>query len=422
MAGATVAKAAGIAAKSTSGLADTSGRRSLRTAVLELTLGVVLLVLPVAGSSIGRGEIGSPVGTETAVKGGVLLGAMAIAALFGSGRWPKSRAWLILVTLAGLLVVTSPFAVSPEISVLDAALLLGATVAVGVLAADVGAMRSLRALALSSAVLVVAGVAVERWFERSTQNVLGIDGLFGFERVSGVFTDPNTMGQTAAVGALSSVLLVSLFRKFDIGTLAGAVCIVGLAASQSRTAALGLAAGLVIAVVRVPRSQVLAGIGLVVLAALVLTLPGAESFGVESLTRSGDPNEVATFTGRTRVWSAVLEAIPDRPVVGHGAGSSPEVLSELIRDGRVTWPALHSHNAVLQVLLTGGFAALFLLLASFGAWFAKRRAQRQLGALVWLVIVGTITEVLVMRTPSTYWMVLAAVFAISSDKASPERL
>ncbi len=387
-------------------------RKSRRPALLELTLLVLLMVLPIAGSAFGRGQIGSPTAEELFGKALAVLVILGVALLFGAGKWAASLPWRILVIFALVLLVAAPWAIAPLVSVPDAAILLGATLLAGLLAVDVGVVGSLRALAGSSSLLVLASFAEERWVERSTENVLGGEGLFGVDRVAGVFSDPNMFGQTAAVGVVAAVLLLIHVRRAGIAAACGALCLVGLAASQSRTAVLALLVALVVAIIRKPFARGLGLVALVVIGAFAFSLPGAEAFLTESFTRSGDANEVATFTGRTRVWGAVLEVVPERPILGHGAGSSPQVLSELIRDGRVTWPALHAHNGVLQVLLTGGVTGVVLLLASFAAWFAKQRSERRLDALVWLVIVGTLTEVLVMRAPSTYWLVLVIAFAL----------
>ncbi len=400
---------------STAPIATAGSRESKRPLLLELVLGGLLIVLPVAGASIGRGEIGNPSAAEVGVKIAAVLSALLLVALYGKGRWPAARPWWILVTLAGFLLVAAPFALNPAISIPDAGLLLGSTVAVGVLASDVGTERLLRALSSSSAALVIAGFAVERWFERSVQNALGIDGLFGFDRVAGVFTDPNTLGQTAAVGALAALLLLTHFKRGDLAAISGAICLVGLVASQSRTAAGGVVVALALTIVRSRTARAIGVGGLMVVAALVATLPGAVSFAVDELTRSGDPQEVATFTGRTRVWTAVLDEVPERPIIGYGAGSSPEVLSGLIRDGRVTWPALHAHNAVLQMMLSGGVVGLALLIASVARWFGYKHRDRRLSPLVWLVIIGTVTEVLVVRSPSTYWLLIAGVLAVRTN-------
>ncbi len=389
-----------------------AGRSSKRPLVLELGLWALLLVVPVSGSSVGRGEIGSPLAVELVAKLALLLVVGGVFVLYGSGRWPASTAWRVLVTLAGFFVLTAPFAVSPASALIDAALLVGATLLAGLLAVEVGMLRLLRSLAGSVTLLVVGSFAVERWFERSTQNVLDGGGLQGFDRVAGLFSDPNTMGQAAAVGVLASVLLLLHARRVGGAAVCGVVCLIGLASTQSRTASIGLAAALVVGVLRTRRARVAGMLAAVLLVGFVLWLPGAGSFGAESLTRSGDAQEVATLTGRTRVWKSVVEVVPERPIIGHGAGSSPEVVSELVRDGRISWPALHAHNAVLQVLLTGGVTGVVLLVAAFGTWFLKRRTERRLNGFVWLVIVGTVTEVLVMRTPSMYWLVLAAVFAV----------
>lgn len=406
-----------VAGKSAVAVPLPVSRRSLRPVVCEFLLLVALVVLPLAGSAFGEGQIGSPLALEVGAKVFAVLLLLGLALLLGADKLPASRPWWILMLLSGFFLVASPWAVSPSVSVPDAALLLGASLLVGMLGVAIGALGVLRAVAGAASLLVLASFVTERWVESSSENVLGGDGLFGFDRVAGAFSDPNMFGQTAAAGVLAAALLLTHQRRVGVAAVCGALCLVGLAASQSRTAVVALAVALFVAAVRTQRARLLSVVGLLIVVVFLAALPGIGSFGTESLTRSGDANEVATLTGRTRVWQAVVEVVPDRPVIGHGAGSSPEVLSERIREGRISWPALHAHNGLLQVLLTGGVAGLALLLAAFAAWFGRKRPEPRLDALVWLVIVGTATEVLVMRSPSTYWLVLVAVFAVGGTTA-----
>lgn len=389
-----------------------AGSASHRPLLLEVALGALLAFVPIAGTSIGRGEIGSPSVGEVAAKLAVVLVLLFVVSLLGTGKLPASLSWRLLFGFPVLLVVAAPLGIAPATSLVDGGLLLGATLVAGMCAADIGARRVIRAVAIGSTLLVLVGFFVERRFDRSTANRLDADGLFGSDRVAGLLVDPNTMGQTAAVGILAAVLLFAYFRTADVAIICGACCALGLAMSQSRTALIGLLVALAVGLVRARFARAMLLLGLALILAVLLALPGAEAFGTESLTRSGDANEVATLTGRTKVWKAVLTVVPDHPVVGHGAGTSPVVLSELIREGRVTWPALHAHNGMLQVLLTGGIVGLGLVVSSVAMWLAGRRNDRRLDPFVWLVIIGTLTEVLVMRTPSTYWMVLVAVVAV----------
>lgn len=87
-----------------------------------------------------------------------------------------------------------------------------------------------------------------------------------------------------------------------------------------------------------------------------------------------------TFTNRTDIWSASVGAIDDRPWIGYGwygvwIERDAEPTISLNRE--IGFEAGHAHNAVLEMLLQGGFIGLTLYLVFFGsvavaAWRALR--------------------------------------------------
>lgn len=80
-----------------------------------------------------------------------------------------------------------------------------------------------------------------------------------------------------------------------------------------------------------------------------------------------------TEGGRMELWQAAWQSISDRPLLGHGLGSSglQSGLSE----------NLYPHNLVLQVWLDGGLPGLLLCLTVllFPAFYALRRTHRDSG-------------------------------------------
>lgn len=111
-----------------------------------------------------------------------------------------------------------------------------------------------------------------------------------------------------------------------------------------------------------------------------------------------------TFTNRTDIWSASVDAIAERPIHGYGwngvwVDNSLEPTVSLNRE--IGFRAGHAHNAVLEMLLQGGVIGLGFYLVFFGsvgiaAWRALRThpdlARWVLLFLVAQVVVG-ISEV-----------------------------
>ena len=86
-----------------------------------------------------------------------------------------------------------------------------------------------------------------------------------------------------------------------------------------------------------------------------------------------------TFSGRTKIWSAVLPAIHDNPFKGYGFGGvffdhATEPTASI--DRRAGFVAWHAHNSVLQMTLEGGLIGLAIYLTFF--WSTVAAAWRAL--------------------------------------------
>lgn len=72
-----------------------------------------------------------------------------------------------------------------------------------------------------------------------------------------------------------------------------------------------------------------------------------------------ESDQPGTLSGRTLLWSAVLPAIRQTPIVGHGYLASMFVALEV---NQVGWDAPHLHNAFVEVLYNNGLIGLILIL------------------------------------------------------------
>ena len=80
-----------------------------------------------------------------------------------------------------------------------------------------------------------------------------------------------------------------------------------------------------------------------------------------------------TFTGRTEIWKAVVQTIPEHWWIGHGlrgtfARPESEPTATILR--RIGFSASHSHNSVLQLLLDYGIIGLILTMIVLGTAIA----------------------------------------------------
>lgn len=102
-----------------------------------------------------------------------------------------------------------------------------------------------------------------------------------------------------------------------------------------------------------------------------------------------------TFSGRTDIWSAVIQAISDQPLLGYGRGGlffppANEQTASLWRD--IGFQAPHAHNGVLDLWLQLGLVgvALYALIffSSFRVLFNSYRRGERFGPLGLLVMVS----------------------------------
>src|SRR5262249_38395615 len=79
-------------------------------------------------------------------------------------------------------------------------------------------------------------------------------------------------------------------------------------------------------------------------------------------SRSGDPTEVFTLTGRLEIWQFVWERIVERPLFGWGYSASKVLLPNYtgFQDNLLIDTA---HNMLLQSLLSVGFVGTLPILA-----------------------------------------------------------
>lgn len=189
------------------------------------------------------------------------------------------------------------------------------------------------------------------------------DGLI--ERFCGIAGQANSLGKVMAVYLAILFLLWHRghWRVAAVLPLA-AFGLFTLLAADSRSSLLALLVGIALVLAR----QSLWRLGLALLA-LVAGLILLETVPLRQVTtllsgasRSGDPTEVFTLTGRTELWEFVWERILAAPWLGYGYNAGKFVLPQFLGIGTLVEDA---HNMWLQNLLSvGAVGTLPLALAS----------------------------------------------------------
>jgi O-antigen ligase len=107
------------------------------------------------------------------------------------------------------------------------------------------------------------------------------------------------------------------------------------------------------------RQAIVIGIGALIGGGAVLAVSGKVLFDRIA-------SEIGRGTGREAIHALTIEAIRDRPLLGHGLGSFPDVFS-LYRDERFAWdvPAFReAHSTYLELACELGIPAAALLVAA----------------------------------------------------------
>lgn len=170
---------------------------------------------------------------------------------------------------------------------------------------------------------------------------------------------PNALGPDAGAVFVLALTLYSRvkdegLRKSAIFVGTGALLVMLLAGSKTGIVG-GLFAGALFFVLRRRFGSAFGyvAIAVLLLCGLMLTTPLGSYFA--HYQESGD---AATFTGRTTLWSNVMPAIRQKPILGHGYLASTFVEFQV---NAVTWGASHLHNGFIEVLYNNGLIGLVLI-------------------------------------------------------------
>ncbi len=133
----------------------------------------------------------------------------------------------------------------------------------------------------------------------------------------------------------------------------------------------------------------------------------------------GSTGKDLTFSGRTRIWEALIPHIFDHPWTGHGFSMFRNVYYIDQFTARLTSEAKSTHNTYLELLLTIGIPGtvvwltfvlcrLFTKLASGAPSPSLRAAHHQEAAIIIMTLIGSTMEAGQMLAPLAIWPMLAA--------------
>ena len=230
------------------------------------------------------------------------------------------------------------------------------------------------AIALFVALTMIAALAViqvatctgERLDAKAAGLPPVLTSFFGkCRRAHAFFSIYMTLGGVLAIGLALTLPWLSQLRRRAVAVAAWLLGALGLALTFVRGAWVGLAVGLALLAGTV-RRQVLLFAGVLLLAALVLAVPGV----FHRLLTIADPND-PSVRERLAMWSAGMTLVREHPVAGVGPGQVKRLYGDYAPSFAVRRHTSHLHNTPLQIAVERGLVGLGLWLWIFAAFFVR---------------------------------------------------
>lgn len=309
------------------------------------------------------GEIGMD--WQNMMKFGLWAGAGAIGACTLPRSLPLLRGGAMgwLMAYLGYAMLSSLYSAAPLFSFATAFGFISMGLFAAALATVASEKQIMLAFVLSLLAFILVGWVAYFALPDIGRSLFITDHGTVVERMCGLAGQPNALGNGLAV-YIGLVFL--LWYRGHIGPVAAAILggmgLFTLLVADSRTALIAVVAGIVAVVLR--RSVWLWGsalLGSSVLAVLGFSVQLRDLMSLSGgLSRSGDPAELFTLTGRTEIWSFAWEKIVLSPWIGYGYNSSKFILPDF--DGLPGLKVDEAHNMLLQNLLAVGVIGTIPLL------------------------------------------------------------
>lgn len=226
---------------------------------------------------------------------------------------------------------------------------------VGVAAAFVGAVACVQYLLIT---ILDKEVSNQLWLPLDeffyTYFPMDVDLHMADHRASGTFNNPNILGEylTMVLPLIGYCGFSELRTRHSlISRVFLFIAILGAAVSLSRGAYIAMLS--ILLMIFVSNLKRITPLALCLVAAISL-IPEAIISRFLSIGKGGNDSAISE---RFEAWDVAIRTIIERPLFGLGSGVSN--FWEQLNNAGVSAP--HSHNLVLQVLVEGGFIALFIL-------------------------------------------------------------
>ncbi len=356
-----------------------------------------------------------PAWEDLVVRGGLLLAALACAALVGLTLWrsrglrpaaPHGVAALAVAAFVAVAAASTSWSVVASFTGWRGVVLIGLALLAWQLA-DMDSAATRLALSLMSGVAVGAGLLL---YAIRPQGALDHRG-----DMLGIYLSRNLLAPLAAVGIIAGVrvMLEPARRTRIAGACLIAASLVSMAGAGSRTGWLALIAGSGVAALPLMHRRIAERRGRRRAAAATYGVLLAGSAGLAATV--GALWNVSTLSQRRTIWAASWDQFLERPLEGHGFAAVwtyPDFVDNhdlLIRG--------NAHSSLMEVLLGIGVIGLapFAVIVVLAVLNAGRDLVRSPGPDTWMwaavvavMLIENVTESFVIRLSYNWVIVMAA--------------
>ncbi|MGC8876985.1 O-antigen ligase family protein [Thermus sp.] len=263
--------------------------------------------------------------------------------------------------------------------------------------------------------------------------VLTNPSVLSFQEAGSRFGDqellhPNSLGIAYGV-ALMYLLFIRIYRARFLQVGPSIVVAVALLATFSKTAIAGTLLAVVLAFWSLRGAQRWLLTFLVFFTALAVTLL-IGNYLTSQLQTYLDAGHAETLSGRTLLWSWVLDQVVERPILGYGYLVIKDMTALDPRFSSWTTSIVHAHNAYFDVLFSSGYVGLgcfFLfwlyclkLLFSGVIRLGNSTVKAYLLATFFLLTVRSFTEA-GLNLRFDFWIALACGLALEKSLCTRRR-
>lgn len=226
--------------------------------------------------------------------------------------------------------------------------------------------------------------------------------IFQSPRMQGIAGHPNTLGFMLGSALLLSMTFGKDFILSKYGILSNAIIVLGLVLTNSRTnlmAVMILGSFYYFAVMGYGFQFILFLITFfLVLFSVYQIAPDIIQSFLGGFSRTGDLQEIFSFTGRSDIWQIVLDKFYESPIFGWGYAKSADILG--LNSDAVGFTVGQAHNLYLQVLISLGLLGAVVFFSWYAGLLSLSMREKKFGQLIILLYIAFVgfTETIILNT------------------------